>query len=114
MKRRHLRSYCLLLAFLLTARTSFAQTISAQAIIQQVLLTHIGPNGLPSDFVIQGQVIDRLGTRSLRMQVKGKNQIRYEQTQGTKTDIAIYNAGMAWTGPAGSLKPLMEFAALRR
>jgi hypothetical protein len=82
--------------------------------LRQILRSHVGPGTLPSDFVLQGQIIDRSGTHSLRMQVKGKHQIRYEQTQGTRTTVSIFNAGAAWSGPAGVLKPLMEHASVRR
>jgi len=102
------------LMILAIAHRGRAQTMSPEAMVGQILATHIGPSGLPSDFLIQGQVTDATGTRSLRMQVKGKDKIRYEQPQGTKTNIAIYNAGLAWAGPAGSLKPLFQFAAVRR
>src|SRR5438876_632629 len=88
---------------LLSVATAQAQTPSPEAMVRQILQAHIGPNGLPSDFVIQGQVTDSLGTRSFRMVVKGKNQIRYEQTQGAKTNVSLYNAGIAWAGSSAAL-----------
>jgi hypothetical protein len=94
-------------------RLAHAQTQSPEAMLRQILRSH-GAVTLPSDFVLQGQITDRSGRRSLRMQVKGKNQIRYEQTQGTRTTVSIFNAGRAWSGPTGSLKPLWEHASVRR
>src|ERR1051326_9256871 len=111
--RLRLFMICLLLSGV-TRGLSSAQTMSPVDMIRQTLNTHIGPNGLPSDFVIQGQVTDRSGTQSLRMTVKGKNQIRYELTQGKRTNVTIYNAGTACAGPSTSLKPLMEHAAVHR
>src|SRR5437867_590985 len=102
------------LLILAIAHPGRAQTMSPEAMVGQILAAHIGPNGLPTDFVLQGQVTSGSNTYSLRMTVKGKNQIRYEQTQGTRTSLSIFNAGTAWTGSVGSLKPVMQHAAIRR
>ena len=102
------------LMILAIAHRGRAQTMSPEAMVGQILATHIGPSGLPSDFLIQGQVTDAIGTRSLRMQVKGKDKIRYEQTQSGQTLVSIFNAGTAWAGATTGLKPLMEHASARR
>jgi hypothetical protein len=96
------------------ATTGFAQTEPPEKMIRQILATHMGPNALPADFVIQAQATDASGPHSLRIEVKGKNQIRLEATQGTNSSISIYNAGEAWTGTTGNLKSLMAFASQRR
>ena len=102
------------LMILAIAHRGRAQTMSPEAMVGQILATHIGPSGLPSDFLIQGQVTDATGTRSLRMQVKGKDKIRYEQTQSGQTLVSIFNAGTAWASATTGLKPLMEHASARR
>src|SRR5262245_66400331 len=103
-----LRGTLVALLILVITERGRAQTVSPEAMVQQILASHIGPSGLPSDFVIQGQVTDASATKSLRIQVKGKDKIRYEQTQSGRTAISMFNAGTGWSGVATDLKPLRE------
>ena len=49
------------LMILAIANRGRAQTMSPEAMVGQILATHIGPSGLPSDFLIQDKSLMRGG-----------------------------------------------------
>src|SRR5882672_3177796 len=62
-----------LVLMLVAAEMGWTQSAATETLLQQSLGAQVGTAGLPSDLVIEGQLIDASGTRPLRMQVKGKD-----------------------------------------
>jgi hypothetical protein len=91
-----------------------AQTVTTESVLRQALMAHVGPGGLPADLLIQGQLTNASDTRPLRMQVKGKDKIRYELGLTARQTVSIYNAGSGWAGSNANVKPVAPYVALRR
>src|SRR5882762_5197587 len=114
MNERMLRRGLILPLIIGAASVGWAQTAVPETILQQVLLAHVGAGGLPTTLVIEGQLTDASGMRPLRMQVKGKDKIRYELGLTPRQTVSIYSAGAGWTGSNANVKPFPPHAAVRR
>lgn len=104
---------CVVIATLIVTLPASGQ--NSVALLQQALKANLDGGSFPQDVtILADQTDDRGATQPVRIQVKGKDRIRYEIGAGRSLRTTIFAAGAGWSIVNAKSQQLETHSALRR